>query len=205
MTKEVYAFTGKRGSGKSTAVSALTEMGYKDAKFADPLKNMLRAFYETCGFDLKTIERKIEGDLKEVPCEWLMGKTPRFAQQTLGTEWRDMINVNLWANILEARIDRGDFGDKIAISDYRFPEHEGDTLKRLGAVVYRIERSDQKDDEYSAHASEASIKDTKVSGVILNDGTIEDLKTVIRELVRVNEAAEEVVNEHDGEDALAYY
>ena len=32
-------------------------------------------------------EAHIEGALKEVPCELLGGKTPRYAMQTLGTEW----------------------------------------------------------------------------------------------------------------------
>lgn len=188
MTREIYAFAGKRGSGKSTAVRVLLEHGFTDAKFADPLKNMLRAFYRTCGLDDAHIERKIEGDLKEVPCEWLMGKTPRYAQQTLGTEWRNLINTELWSNILTIRVNRGDFGDKVAISDYRFPEHEGAALEALGATTYRIERSNQVDDEVSAHVSETAIKDTKVSGIILNDGTIEDLQTVILELLAVNEA-----------------
>ena len=56
----VVAFTGKRGSGKSEAVKVLVEeLGFRELKFADPLKNMLRAMYATCGVDVDTIERKI--------------------------------------------------------------------------------------------------------------------------------------------------
>lgn len=69
MTKTVYAFAGKRSSGKSTASQVLIDLGFTDLKFADPLKNMLRSFYSHNGvFDPVEIERRIEGDLKEEVC-----------------------------------------------------------------------------------------------------------------------------------------
>jgi hypothetical protein len=204
MTRQIYAFSGKRGSGKSTAVKVLLDHGFVDAKFADPLKNMMRAFYWTCGVDKQTTKRKLEGDLKEVSCEWLQGKSPRYAMQMLGTEWRDLIHTELWSSILKTRVNRGDFGDKVAISDYRFPEHEGEALAELGAVTYRIERSTlTDDDEASKHVSETGIKDTKVSGIILNDGTIEDLQSVILELVALQDAVNEV--DIDALSSLAEY
>ena len=53
----VVAFTGKRGSGKSVASQALIDdLGFQEVKFADPLKNMIRAFYRTCGLDDETID-----------------------------------------------------------------------------------------------------------------------------------------------------
>ncbi|WNL50678.1 deoxynucleoside monophosphate kinase [Ruegeria phage RpAliso] len=189
----VYAFAGKRGAGKSTATSVLVdEMGFTDAKFADPLKNMLRAFYRTCGVEDAVIEEKIEGSLKETPCEWLRGKTPRHAMQTLGTEWRNLISEDLWAVILEKRIKRGDYGDKVAVSDLRFPGHEEEALRNLGAHVYRITRPEsEKDDEAGKHSSETGIDKLKVNATLRNTGSIEDLKDYIRGLVEVNEVLTE--------------
>ncbi len=173
---EVYAFTGKRGSGKSTATQVLLDAGFVEVKFADPLKNMLRAMYRTCGVDDATIERKIEGDLKEEPCEWLCGSTPRWAMVTLGTEWREMIHVEMWSRMFEKRVNSGDFGNKIVCSDYRFPGHEEEALKRLGARTYRIERPSLVDDALSDHTSESGVDSLPVDDVITNDTTIDNLQ-----------------------------
>ena len=84
---------GKAGSGKSTAAQVLIDGGFKRVKFADPLKNMLRAIGLT--------DQHIEGDLKEVPCDMLLGQTPRHAMQTLGTEWgRGCIGGEFWTCLL---------------------------------------------------------------------------------------------------------
>jgi hypothetical protein len=193
---QVIAFTGERESGKSTATSMLVEQGFKDAKFADPLKNMLRAFYATCGVDSATTEEKLEGSLKEVPCEWLQGQTPRYAMQTLGTEWRNLIGTDLWSDILVKRARRGDFGDRIAISDYRFPEHEGAALASLGGEAYRISRPNRKTDEAASHVSETAMSRIPVKATIENVGTLDDLRAKVRALIS---------KDYDEETGLGYY
>lgn len=182
---QVVAFTGKRFSGKSTASEVLLQEGFVDVKFADPLKNMLRAFYKTCGVSDEDIERRLEGDLKEVPCEWLKGKTPRYAMQTLGTEWRNMIDTNLWSDILVRRIKSGDVGDKIVVSDYRFP-HEGEALREVSAKICRISRKSADDNADSAakHASETLLDGLSVDGVIYNNDTKEALYARVKEFIK---------------------
>lgn len=183
----VVAFTGKRGAGKSEAVKALTEdLGFVELKFADPLKNMIRAMYRTCGVDDVTIERKIEGDLKEEPCEWLAGKTPRYAMQTLGTEWRNMIAEDLWAVMFKRAVESGNLGDRIACSDYRFPK-EGESLDDLGAIKYRITRptADAVDDEAAQHSSETLIDEIPTDLDIPNDGSVQDLREAVVDYVRM--------------------
>jgi hypothetical protein len=181
----VVAFTGKRGSGKSEAARVLvSKLGFRELKFADPLKNMLRAMYATCGVDAETVERKLEGDLKEVPCDWLMGKTPRFAMQTLGTEWRDMINTQLWSEMFKKAVLSGNLGERIVCSDYRF-KHEGAILDELGAVKYRIVRptANAVSDEASKHASETEIDNIPTDFDIINDRDIGDLQVAVLDLV----------------------
>ena len=180
----VYAFAGKRGSGKSTASKVLVDSGFVDLKFADPLKNMLRAMYATCGVDADTVERKLEGDLKEAPCEWLRGNTPRYAMQTLGTEWREMLSADLWSEMLVKRVESGNYGDRIVCSDFRFPGHEEEALNRLGARTYRINRPSLEDDSMSEHASEKGTDKLNVCGIITNDGTIEQLEDTIRHILK---------------------
>lgn len=186
-TPIVVAFTGKRGSGKSEAVKVLVEeLGFRELKFADPLKNMLRAMYATCGVDSNTIERKIEGDLKEEPCEWLLGQTPRFAMQTLGTEWREMIGTPMWSEMFTRAVQSGNLGDRIACSDYRF-HHEGAVLHNLNAVIYKVQRptADAVEDNASQHSSETTIDEIPFDLIIENDGTKEDLRGAVLDYVRM--------------------
>jgi len=183
--KTVVAFTGKRGSGKSVASNVLVEqMDFVELKFADPLKNMLRAMYKTCGLEDAEIERKIEGDLKEAPCTWLQGKTPRYAMQTLGTEWREMISTDMWSEMFKVRVRSGVFGDRIVCSDCRFP-HEGAAIDDLGGVKYRIFRpaADAASDKASKHSSETMIDKMPTDATIVNDGTLGDLEGEVVNLV----------------------
>jgi hypothetical protein len=178
----VVAFSGRRGSGKSEACKILCEeLGFYDLKFAAPLKNMLRALYTTCGVDSDTIERKIEGDLKERPCEWLSGRTPRHAMQTLGTEWREMLSTELWSDMFFSTAMSGTYGDRITCSDYRFM-HEAVVLEKLGAIKCRIFRptADAADDEAAAHVSEQLADTLPHDFTITNDGTLEDFREKVR-------------------------
>lgn len=140
MTGRLIAFTGPAGSGKSTAADALVEVGWTRVKFADPLKDMVRAFYRACGIDHPPyIEARIEGDLKEEPDPFLRGQTPRWAMQTLGTEWgRNLIAEDIWT---EAFIQRaGSLMSRdvdVVVDDCRF-ENEAEAIARLGGRVVRI-------------------------------------------------------------------
>jgi hypothetical protein len=178
----IVAFAGKRGSGKSEASKILVEeFGFEDRKFADPLKNMMRAFYRTCGLEPLEIERRIEGDLKEEPCAFLAGKTPRYAMQMLGTEWRNLIGKTLWSDIFKHRAETGQFGERVVCSDLRF-EHEAAALDELAAytvLIYRPEAAEA-DDEYAQHISEAGIANLKVASNIRNDDTLDYLREQTR-------------------------
>lgn len=173
-TPVVVAFTGRRGAGKSAASAALVDLGFRDVKFADPLKNMLRAFFNTVWLRTVDIERMIEGDLKEVPTHWLGDKTTRYAMQMLGTEWRDLIDTDLWSKILRYRVTEGHVGQKVVISDYRFP-HEGVILRELGGKVVRIVGRGEHDDDAAQHISETAIDELPHDFIIDNNGTLTEL------------------------------
>ncbi len=177
----VVAFTGRRGAGKSAAATTLVELGFKDVKFADPLKNMLRAFFYTTHMTMIDTERHIEGDLKEVPTHWLGDKTTRYAMQMLGTEWRDLIDTDLWSKILRYRVTEGHVGERVVISDYRFP-HEGVILRELGGVVVRIIGRGEHDDAAAQHISETSIDDLPEDFIIINDGTLDEFYAKVKAL-----------------------
>lgn len=177
----VVAFTGRRGAGKSAASAILVELGFRDVKFADPLKNMLRAFFHTLRMTVIDTERHIEGDLKEIETPWLGNKTTRYAMQMLGTEWRDLIDTDLWSNILRHRVTHGHVGRRIVISDYRFP-HEGVILRELGGKVVRIVGRGERDDAAAQHISETAIDDLPEDFIIVNDGTLDEFHIKVKAL-----------------------
>lgn len=133
-TPTLVGLIGRKGSGKDTAAEVLLAEGYQNVKFAGALKNMIRCLLAYQGVDSDTIERMVEGDLKETPTPHLAGRTPRYAMQTLGTEWgRDLIGEDFWTLVTMARV-----GDrKTVITDVRFP-NEVQSVENAGGVPFGI-------------------------------------------------------------------
>lgn len=168
----LIGFTGLKGSGKDTAAQAVQGV---NLKMAGGLKAMLTAFYEYAGLDGFTIQRKIEGDLKEEPCPYLMGATPRWAMQSLGSDWAKMVDpehriwVEIWRVAAEQHLK---VGHPVVCTDVRF-QHELDVIHQLGGRVIRIERPGVDLDDL--HESEVKMLGLVVDHTIMNDGSIEDL------------------------------
>lgn len=140
----IIALVGPKQVGKTTVASAIqTEFGYTRMRFADTLKAMLGVM----GLD----REHIDGNKKELPLDVLGGKSARFAMVTLGTEWRDMIDKSLWANLLVRKVQdmaqNSEYETRcmnIVIDDMRFP-HELAALDAAfpGRVtVWRINKRD---------------------------------------------------------------
>lgn len=160
---QLVAINGLKHSGKTTAAQVLVDAGWVRVKFAGPLKDMLRT--------LDLDDRHLEGDLKEVPCDLLCGQTPRWAMQSLGTEWgRDLIGVDLWGGIARRRIaDALAAGKSVVVDDLRF-ESEAAAIRAMGGVVLRIERPGLVG---GGHASETPV----VADIVHeNSGTVAELR-----------------------------
>lgn len=137
---KLIGLSGAAGSGKSTAASYLNEAhGYQRKRFAQPLKDALRRMLIEALVDDHTIERMIEGDLKEVPARVLLNKTPRQAMQTLGTEWgRNCIGDDFWVNLMRHALDTSKRGALIVIEDVRF-DNEAALIRAYGGKIIRME------------------------------------------------------------------
>jgi hypothetical protein len=159
----IIGLTGNAGSGKTTVARYLAEQyGFQWTRFAGPLKSMLRA--------LGLSERQVDGDLKEVPCDLLCGKTPRWAMQSLGTEWgRNCIDSEFLVNAWRARLERD---ANVVVDDTRFP-NEVAVIKNLGGIVVKIERPGQAIIATSQHVSEN--EELAHDLVITNDGDLNHL------------------------------
>lgn len=147
MSDLLIGLCGRKGSGKSyVAESMKLTRGAKIIRFADTLKDMMRVM----GFT----EDQINGDLKEVGCVLLNGKTPRYAMQTLGTEWgRDLLHENIWVNMLVAKANKE--SGIVVVDDVRFP-NEIEAIHANGGVVAWVERASIYEGE-DQHSSETSV------------------------------------------------
>lgn len=176
----LIAFAGRAGSGKSAASESLMYRGWERVKFASPLKNMLRAYYDTLGLEPKEVERRIEGDLKEEPDPYLTGRSPRHAMQTLGGEWgRGLMRDSFWVRgWTQAVINLMQMGANVVVDDCRYP-NEAEAIRKLGGRIVMIVRPDAELVDVS-HESERF--DFEPDLCIQNDGSVFDLVTKVHEL-----------------------
>lgn len=170
----VIGFAGRIGCGKTTAAVELYRYGFTRVRFAGPFKAMLRS--------LGLTEREIDGDHKELPCELLGGKTPRYAMQTLGSEWgRALIDPQLWLNAWLRSIEKVPPNVPIVADDVRFA-NEAAAIHAMGGVVIRVVRPSAPRivGETTLHSSEELAFPT--DQVLLNDGTPESFNEKLRML-----------------------
>lgn len=177
---------GRAASGKSTVADHLISQGFVRVKFAGPLKDMLRA--------IGLPERAIEGDLKTTPMRILGYRTPRFAMQTLGTEWgRKIMGDGFWTGLLEARANKLlAHGLHVVCDDMRFP-NEVEAIRNMGGRIIKVERPSLYPPKSvwrrfvdfirgrREHASERLIDDLPADLVIVNDSDIAALLRCVEE------------------------
>jgi hypothetical protein len=162
----IIGLTGLAGSGKSTVAKRLVDQhGFVLVKFAGPLKAMLEAL----GVSRHEMEHP---DLKTAPCAALGGNTPRWAMQSLGTEWgRQCMGTDFWCRIGMRTAQRVlDEGGSVVFDDVRFP-NERDAIQHAGGLVMRVLRHGQESQD--GHASEKPL--ANVNGTFRNQGSIEEL------------------------------
>lgn len=169
-------------SGKTTVANYLCGMGYRRLPFATPIKTMVRAFLRQLGYEPDQLDHFTEyGGKNEILPQ--VGVTPRHLMQTLGTEWgRQCIHPRVWINCWE-RIARDQLGAGIdvVVDDVRFA-NEAELILSLGGEIWRVERSGT--ERGPAHASEGGLDDFPVvHRRLVNDGTLLDLHTRVREIV----------------------
>lgn len=173
---------GLPSNGKGTIATRLaTQHGFLHTKFAAPMKDMLRVMLRHAGATEEIIERMIEGDLKEVPSPLLGGKTPRWAMQTIGTEWgRDCISPTLWGDLWQSKAHTVlEDGGSLVVDDVRFP-NEQERVKRLGGFIVMVNGRNGTASEHPSDRMDWLVPDY----VIENDGTMQELETKVDQLVQ---------------------
>jgi len=154
----LLGFCGPAQAGKTTAACTVVGRfpGWTRISFADPLRAMLRALGLT---------PEDMSDRKEEPMAILCGRTPRYALQTLGTEWgRRLVGDDIWLRAAEQRVKHLlCAGHSVVIDDVRF-DNEAEMIRERGGRVVLLARPGFSASR--AHASEAGVHEHLVDHVI---------------------------------------
>lgn len=179
----LIALSGRAGSGKSAITEVLTgdDFGFVRLKFAQGLKDMTRSLLSAAGCPEDEIEAHVEGYLKETPCNYLAGHSPRKVQITLGTDWgRETLGSDFWVKITRHRVTSlMNAGFSVVIDDLRFP-NEAHMVRSMGGVTFRLHRDSHVSID---HVSEKL--DFDCDYVIDNNGTIRNSMRQITEALNI--------------------
>lgn len=201
--KLLVGIAGFAGSGKDTVADMLSaHYGFQKVSLADPLKRICK---EVFGFS--DVSLWGPSSYRNDPAPGWAGLTPRQALQQLGTEWGRGCHPDVWvrAGIRTAReiLDTGagytaKFGvdresilyfpkvEGVAFADVRF-RNEIEAIQGAGGYVVRVHRRGSGlSGEAGLHASErelASIPSGCFAAELENDGTLDELRASVRELV----------------------
>lgn len=177
MKEILLGIHGRAQSGKTTSSKLLQKYhGFTEDSFASPIRNTL---IQILGLNsLEALE-----EIKEIPHPLLGGNTPRYAMQTLGTEWgRNMIQINLW---VDSFYHRNQNNKRTVSSDVRF-NNESISIKDNGGFIVEIVTPESltKKIKESDHVSEVGIDRKYIDFIISNDGTKGDLLQKWEDLLR---------------------
>lgn len=190
----IVAFSGKAGSGKSSAASAVEKAVPRTVSIAqsDPMKRFCREV-----FDFTATQLYGPSESRNTPDSRYRRSgheplSPREALQKLGTEWGRSCFEDVWVDyavrrarfMLATGVDVMDgFGfddsvDLVLITDVRFP-NEMRGIQRAGGKVIRIHRPGcELGGSAGQHQSEIaldSMPDSEFDAVIINDGSLAQL------------------------------
>lgn len=180
MPKLIVGINGLAQHGKDTSADmlkaylALRGITCEIVPFAEPIKGLARYVFDMTDEDVNTSA----GKKRVIPTA--RGLTSRQIQQKIGTEsFRDVFFPEIWTDFFIRTAAKSE-ADVIAIPDMRFdneidlvsafPETQGwnaTTMKVFNPNV---------DAQAPAHISEKPQPDEKFDTVIINSGTLEDLR-----------------------------
>lgn len=177
----IIGFCGLAGAGKDTAAAHLVERhGYRRIAFADPMRvalERLDPFVQIGAAHLRLSHIVAARGWHEAKKE----PDVRRLLQRFGTEvGREMMGEDVWVDMALRGVAPG---DRVAITDVRFP-NEAAAVRRLGGIVVEVQRPGAGlAGSTGAHASEAMAFER--DHVLVNDGELADLWAATEALLPV--------------------
>jgi hypothetical protein len=168
------------GAGKDAVAKILADYGYTRVAFADKLREALYVLNPVIVFDEYGYELRVQDLVDNLG--WDDAKRQyeeiRRMLQVIGTEvGREMIDQNVWVDAAFKGLDKD---KKYVFTDLRFENEHHAIDSRLGMLV-KIERPGV--GAVNDHKSEKPLPDKWFDVRLVNDGTLEDLHTKVRDIL----------------------
>jgi len=140
MNKKIIFFNGPPRSGKDTIVNELLKRysSCENIKFSNPLKTALPVFFGLSQQQINLLE--IE---KEIPKDYLLGKSWREAQISLSEEWAKPVFGSRVFGDITLNIIKNSTNQLFLVSDSGFQEEAGSLIDFFGndnCLLIRIAR-----------------------------------------------------------------
>ena len=191
----IIGICGLIGSGKGSVADILVEEhGYEKLSFADKLKDGVASVF---GWDRQMLEGDTESSRnwreqndKFWTKETGQDITPRLILQLFGTDcMRNGFFDGIWVSLVKKTLIEN--SDKnFVIPDVRF-ENEANMIRNLGGKICQVRRGpdplwfrlykDLGEEPTDVHKSEWAWANVQMDYVIVNDGTLSDLKNLVKD------------------------
>ena len=172
---KLIGFAGRAGAGKTTAAEHLVRSeDYDVVSLATPIKQLARSLLlNNYGYDDAFVDHLLINKTIKIP---ELGVSMRYLLQTLGTDWgRNMINPFIWVNMTADHIAEQFEHINVVVDDVRF-EQEALMIRNFGGHIIHIMKPNGAVD---LHSSERGIKIKPGDGVIVNAGSLSELRTSV--------------------------
>lgn len=198
---EIIGVCGRKRHGKDTIGGMLMDLQeYTPIAFADPIKRI--------GMDIYGLSYDqcygTQEDKETVDPRW--GVSPRHILQRIGTEMGRNIHPETWVRYCLKTIEKAANGEeplvhspkyrafipatprwcnlnRWVITDCRFP-NEAAAIRQVGGEIIKVVRPSLEGKQGDTHASETSIDDIEPDHLIINNGTLDDLRAKVLEAIR---------------------
>ena len=169
----IIGLSGYARSGKDEVAKILVEdYGYKRVAFADKIRELLLETNPQVrdGFRIKNVVSAYGWDEAKV----LFPEVRRLLQD-LGVGARKTFGEWFW---IEQAMRKVSFADNVVVTDVRFT-NEADFIKKYDdSQIWRIKRSGI--EAVNSHVSEHDMDGYPVDKILKNEGTLEELQTIVR-------------------------
>jgi hypothetical protein len=177
---KIIGLTGKMGSGKSTAVDLIREIGYDTCrvKFAATIYRMQDLLYA----EIAPAYKRPDDFVKD-----------RKLLQFLGTDWARGLDQDVWIKLWKSEVKEAldafkHLPDLVIIADDVRFDNEAEAIRSLGGTVIKltsnkIEGRDVAGVSLSSHASEKGVDEKLIDAIVENNGTIDELREALRSVL----------------------